>query len=124
MFVSDFRKEFYELVQSQVTFSPGPSLKPRVGKRECGREAMGGPGQEGGEEPGFGSLHSVHPLFSKQSVLLFVASDVDALCACKILQVSSADQRRAGEVRGEGTAGQEQEIKGKAGLGWEGAGRR
>ncbi|KFO34832.1 Cell division control protein 45 like protein [Fukomys damarensis] len=37
MFVSDFRKEFYELVQSQ-------------------------------------------------RVLLFVASDVDALCACKILQ--------------------------------------
>ncbi|KAI2596675.1 cell division cycle 45 [Homo sapiens] len=37
MFVSDFRKEFYEVVQSQ-------------------------------------------------RVLLFVASDVDALCACKILQ--------------------------------------
>lgn len=28
------------------------------------------------------------PRFLQQRVLLFVASDVDALCACKILQVS------------------------------------
>lgn len=48
MFVTDFRKEFYETVHNQ-------------------------------------------------RVLLFVASDVDALCACKILQVSFEYLRKVGQ---------------------------
>lgn len=70
----------------------------------------------GHQGPVFGSLRSA-ALFSQQRVLLFVASDVDALCACKILQVSLAYFGREGpgrKVRMQ--AGPQEEL----GAGWAG----
>lgn len=91
MFVSDFRKEFYEVVQSQVS----PSWVPRVGKGR-GRATVGA----GGAGVRGAALSQLSP---RQRVLLFVASDVDALCACKILQVRPAG--RAGGGPGAGARG-------------------
>lgn len=66
-----------------------------------GKEMRGsGHGRAGGD--GFRSQRSAPRLFPRQRVLLFVASDVDALCACKILQVSPADWEGGARVRGEG----------------------
>lgn len=53
------------------------------------------------EDPGFEAQGSTRPVFPRQRVLLFVALDVDSLCACKILQVSTEDPGRMGPARGE-----------------------
>lgn len=57
-------------------------------------------GRGGGR--GRASGRRAQPFLPRQRVLLFVASDVDALCACKILQVRPAGWAGAGRGGGAG----------------------
>lgn len=72
---------------------------PEPGEPFLGSETGKGRGRAAVGAGGAGVLGAaLSPLSSRQRVLLFVASDVDALCACKILQVRPAGW--AGEGRG------------------------
>lgn len=86
---------------------------PEPGEPFLGSETGKGRGRAAVGAGGAGVLGAaLSQLSSRQRVLLFVASDVDALCACKILQVRPAGW--AGEGRG-GRGRRE---------GWSGAGAR
>lgn len=95
MFVTDIRKEFYEVVANQVSMS---SLRLQF----VFNKFVGAFGQRTFElrvnnlySSCLETISMLLLLFYFQRVVLLVAPDVDALCACKILQVRSIHSTRS-----------------------------